>query len=275
MSSTPPPNGLPGLTREPIRTNGTRIRYRDRLSRLGLHFLFVALFAIIGGSLRGFNLLLLLAGLLISVVIVQWRTAHTAIRRVHLSRQPLSGGHVGDDVHIRYRVRNLSRFFPTAFVQIEESLVPVDAIDDDEKWSVFAATGSVAPQQSIETSVQCRFATRGAFQLGPLIASTTFPFALSVSERQTVNSEQTIYVYPSLLTLKRHWQRLLPPRPGGDGDRSTTGTNYQGEFYGLRPWQSGDHVRHIHWRTTARLVSRPYVNSNNAIDIKSVSSSTE
>jgi uncharacterized protein (DUF58 family) len=29
----------------------------------------------------------------------------------------------------------------------------------------------------------------------------------------------------------------------------------EGDYYGLRPWQSGDSTRWIHWRTTAKLAS--------------------
>ena len=32
----------------------------------------------------------------------------------------------------------------------------------------------------------------------------------------------------------------------------------EGDYYGLRPWQSGDSLRWIHWRTTAKL-ARPIV----------------
>ncbi|WP_436714565.1 DUF58 domain-containing protein [Roseiconus lacunae] len=236
-----------------IRAVANRIRYRDRLTRLGLHFLFVALFAIIGGSLRGFNLLLLLAGLLVSVVIVQWRCAHASIRRVSVTRRPIAGGHVGEAIEVGYLVKNRSRFIPAAFVQIEEALVPADGDDDEDQYTIHAAIGTVDSEQTGLTGAECRFQNRGVFRIGPTIASTTFPFALTVSERVVMNSQQSLFVYPRLLTLRGRWQRLLPPRPGGDGDRSTSGTSYQGDFYGLRPWQSGDHIRHIHWRTTARI----------------------
>ncbi|MCC9604059.1 DUF58 domain-containing protein [Stieleria sp. JC731] len=230
-----------------------RVRFRDRLSRLGLHFLFVALFAIIGGSLRGFNLLLLLAGLLISVVIVQWRSAHAAIRRVVVSRKSFPGGHVGSELAVRYQVQNQSSYFPASFIQIEDRLVPYGVSEDDESWTVYCAVGTVAAKSTVETVARCRFANRGVFTLGPVVASTTFPFALTSSERMLADSQQVVYLYPRLLVLRDGWHRLLPPRSGGDGDRSTSGTNYFGSFYGLRPWQSGDHVRHIHWRTTARI----------------------
>ena len=45
------------------------LRFRYQLTRLGLHFVFVAAFTMIGGALRGFNLLLVLAGLLVGAFV--------------------------------------------------------------------------------------------------------------------------------------------------------------------------------------------------------------
>ena len=48
-------------------------RYNNRLTRLGFHFLFLGSFAIFGGAVRGFNLLLVLAAVLIGALLIQWR----------------------------------------------------------------------------------------------------------------------------------------------------------------------------------------------------------
>ena len=46
---------------------------------------------------------------------------------------------------------------------------------------------------------------------------------------------------------------MLPPRRGGEGLRTASQSGNLGDFYGVRKWQSGDNVKHIHWRTTARI----------------------
>jgi uncharacterized protein (DUF58 family) len=240
---------------------------------LGFHFLFVALFAIIGGSLRGFNLLLVLAGLLISVVLVQWRYGRSAIRRSRLTRDAPLGVYAGQTSTIRYRVSNCGRFVPLWLIRIEDiwqldtSILDAPRQDSSgkptatspwehgnhEQGSIVAGVGSVPAGKSQTTSVQCRFSRRGRYRLGPLITSTTFPFSLMQCERMGDRSTQDLFVYPQLLQLRKGWENLLPPRRGGQGNRSTGGTDHDGEFFGLRPWQSGDHLKHIHWRTTARL----------------------
>ncbi|MCA9139978.1 MAG: DUF58 domain-containing protein [Planctomycetales bacterium] len=274
----------------------TKPLYRYRLTRLGFHFLFIALFAIIGGSFRGFNLLLLLAGLLIAVVIVQWRQGRGAIRQIHLHRHDVTGTFAGIPFTIRYEIRNVGRWIPLWSIRVEDHVATEksqqstgrsgrdstaartrvgDRLDAEElsgngeslgkgglsvgndfgnrQIPLVASVGNLPAGQTRTTSIICRFNHRGRYRLGPVVASTTFPFCLMSCEHLTSKSTCDLYVYPRLIELRRGWDALLPPRRGGDGNRSTGGTNHDGEFFGLRPWQSGDHVKHIHWRTTARI----------------------
>lgn len=241
-------------------TRRSKPLHRYRLTRLGFHFLFVALFAIIGGALRGFNLLLVLAGLLVSVVLVQWRQGRGAIRRTRLRRRKLAGTFAGTPMTIHYQVRNVSRWLPIWSIRIEDRVVAkvmpssrTLAPPADHPTAMIASVGNVPAGQTRGTSVICRFADRGQYRLGPVVASTAFPFCLMNCERLAGDSVDRIFVYPRLIELKRGWKEWLPPRRGGDGHRSTGGTNHDGEFFGLRAWQSGDQVKHIHWRTTARI----------------------
>ncbi|HMC10819.1 MAG TPA: DUF58 domain-containing protein, partial [Pirellulaceae bacterium] len=51
---------------------------------------------------------------------------------------------------------------------------------------------------------------------------------------------------------------LLEAEQVGDERRHPQRGMSEGDYYGLRPWQSGDSLRWIHWRTTAKL-ARPMV----------------
>lgn len=250
------------MTRSRSSPHRFRPRYRYRITRLGFHFLFVALFAIIGGSLRGFNLLLVLAGLLIGVIIVQWRQGRAAIRRTRLIRQGVAGTYAGSPMSIRYQVSNVGYWLPIWMLRIDDQLTvepysptdqSVDESDDNGPIPLVGSLGNIPAGQTRSTSIVCRFNHRGRYKIGPTVASTSFPFCLVSCERLSAGSLDQIYVYPRLLDLRRGWETLLPPRRGGDGTRSTGGTNHDGEFFGLRPWQSGDNIKHIHWRTTARI----------------------
>ncbi|MEO1614910.1 MAG: DUF58 domain-containing protein [Planctomycetota bacterium] len=250
----------------------SRVFYRHRLTRLGLHFLFVAVFAVVGGALRGFNLLLILSGLLFAVLIVQWRQGRGCIRRVRLRREPTPPVAVGSTISLAYRVSNVSRWLPIWMLKINDTITPINVPetepdssyerDEGDVWKaapVIGGIGLIPASGTRTTEVECRFASRGEYRLGPVETSTNYPFALMSCERLHVSSASklnqvaSLFVYPEPLKLRRGWQRLLPPRRGGDGVKNAGNAGHNGEFYGVRRWQSGDHIKQIHWRTTARI----------------------
>ncbi|NND98767.1 MAG: DUF58 domain-containing protein, partial [Pirellulaceae bacterium] len=52
---------------------------------------------------------------------------------------------------------------------------------------------------------------------------------------------------------RQNWQRNLSGRQGGAAATARRSGLGEGEFFGLREWQTGDSPKWIHWRTTARL----------------------
>ncbi|MEM6469774.1 MAG: DUF58 domain-containing protein [Planctomycetota bacterium] len=127
-----------------------------------------------------------------------------------------------------------------------------------QQWKpapLIAGVGLIPAESSRTSEVECRFLHRGEYRLGPLEASTAYPFSLMSCDRLAINADldSSVYIYPRPLKLHRGWRRMLPPRRGGDGLRTAGQSGYHGEFYGVRKWQSGDHVKQIHWRTTARI----------------------
>lgn len=241
-----------------------RTRFRYRLTRLGVHFLFIALFAMMGGSLRGFNLLLVLAGLLVGILLIQWRIGRVNIRGARLQRLPLTGSHAGSELTLRYKITNQNRFLPLWMVRIHDQVTAPDQSDafqePDSELStrtpptdVISSVGHVGQSLASRTAAVCCFHDRGCYRVGPLHLSSSFPFSLVQSDQLPDLGADSIYVYPRLLNLRKGWRSLLPPRRGGDGHRSTGGVQQDGDFFGLRRWQSGDQVKQIHWRTTARV----------------------
>jgi uncharacterized protein (DUF58 family) len=58
--------------------------------------------------------------------------------------------------------------------------------------------------------------------------------------------------------LSPEWVQLIESELVGDQRRHPQRGVSEGDYYGLRPWQSGDSMRWVHWRTTAKL-GRPIV----------------
>jgi uncharacterized protein (DUF58 family) len=81
--------------------------------------------------------------------------------------------------------------------------------------------------------------------------STRFPFGLF---RRTIifRDADTLTVYPRLGRLTRAW--TARPREAFDGlpQRQQRHSRSSGDYYGVREWQSGDSLRWIHWRSSAR-----------------------
>jgi uncharacterized protein (DUF58 family) len=225
-------------------------RQRNRLTRLGFHFLFVGTFAMIGGALRGFNLLLVLAGLVVGTLIMHWRWSRRSVEDISVSRRLPGEAFVGKPFRVGYMLQSSSRFFPTWMLRVEDKLLR-EGESDSASSTANCGVGLLSPSQSKLAFVDCTVRRRGVYQFGPIALVSSFPFSL-IAARKTIQSTETLHVYPSLLTLNAHWNRRFASHGGGDATSVRRSGAGGGEFFGLREWQSGDSTRWIHWRTTAR-----------------------
>ena len=98
---------------------------------------------------------------------------------------------------------------------------------------------------------------RGRYEFGPMKISTRFPLGL-VRGQMTLAAPATMIVAPRLGRLLPSWAQMLEAEQVGDERRHPHRGLNEGDYYGLRPWQRGDSLRWVHWRTTAKL-SRPMV----------------
>lgn len=226
-------------------------RRTHRLTRLGFHFLFVGAFAMLGGALRGFNLLLVLAGLLVGALIVQWRWSKRSVESVSVNRRLPPEAFAGKSFRVRFRLHNRSRFMPAWMMRVEDTIQLLSSSGKESTVAV-CGVGVITPSQTVVPYFDCLVTRRGVYRFGPATISTTFPFSLIVS-RQTADAEVELSVYPKLLHLRARWQRNLLSRTGGVTVTARRSGPTEGDFFGLREWQTGDSPKWIHWRTTARL----------------------
>jgi uncharacterized protein (DUF58 family) len=95
------------------------------------------------------------------------------------------------------------------------------------------------------------FPSRGRYQIGPAVMTAISPLGL-VESRIKLDQSEDCYVAPKLGKLNPGWlQRFQSVRAGADQGSRRRGLD-QEQFHALRPWRSGDSMKHIHWRTTAR-----------------------
>jgi uncharacterized protein (DUF58 family) len=101
--------------------------------------------------------------------------------------------------------------------------------------------------QSISFSYQTHADQRGHYSFPPLQLQSRGPFSL-FRTRYALAVAGEILVYPKYFPLKRI--RLLENR--GFTDRHSMRTGSGNEIIGTREYRSGDSLRKIHWRSTAR-----------------------
>jgi uncharacterized protein (DUF58 family) len=110
----------------------------------------------------------------------------------------------------------------------------------------------VRPASTSTSQYKLVFHQRGKYEVGPSTISTRFPLGLGKGSRTLDNAGQ-ITVYPRLGALTPRIQHLFQQEMHGNAQVSRKVGMHEADFYGLRPWSTGDSKRWIHWRTTARL----------------------
>ena len=106
------------------------------------------------------------------------------------------------------------------------------------------------PGQRVRISYQARAPKRGAYQLGPLSIAASDPFGI-FQRWQPLPAAAEAIVYPRPVSISGDLDRAgAEPRGATSGERVRAGESGL-DFYGVREYQPGDDLRHIHWPATA------------------------
>lgn len=211
--------------------------------------MFVGGFSMLGGAIKGLNLLLILSAGLIAALLVQWRWSRRSIDVLSLHRRLPAEAFAGKPFRVRFRLSNRGRTVPVWHLRIDDEIRPSSG---GEGVTASTRVGVLPPRGSRSPTYDCRVSRRGRYRLGPCSVATSFPLAL-MSARVSVETPEELDVYPRLFDLRRGWESRLLTRTEGATTSARRSGPVEGEFFGLREWQSGDHPRLIHWRTTARV----------------------
>lgn len=102
------------------------------------------------------------------------------------------------------------------------------------------------------------FSRRGYQALPRFVIETTFPLGFFRAWSH-VELQQSVLVYPSPAS-----DRVLPQCSAGDQEGDAATSVGQDDFAGLRNYQAGDSLYHVHWKTAAKhhiLQTKQYVGS--------------
>ncbi|MCK9893852.1 DUF58 domain-containing protein, partial [Frankia sp. AgB32] len=147
----------------------------------------------------------------------------------------------GDRVSVRIQLSNVSRS-PSSVLLVE------DTAGASLGGGARFVLGRIEPGGRRDVSYSLRAAARGRYQIGPMAIRLGDPFGLCELSRSFRSLDELI-VAPAI-------ERLPPARSRGSASPNSDQRRRSGligvDETTTRPYRSGDDLRRVHWKTTAR-----------------------
>ncbi len=227
-------------------------RPQIQVGREGWFYLFLVAVVLGVALIKGVNLLLILAGLLLGPVVLSWLSVRSNLRGLRLTRKLPSHVCAGDTLSVGVQLSNSRPRLGCWEVVVEEQIRRLgNGRPSQPPLTPSVFFPYIRAGQRAKATYRGRLLERGSYQFGPLRVSTRFPFGL-LARTMLVENPQTCVVLPRLGRLTRAWQARRREACAG-ADRRGGSPGPEGDFYGVRQWQHGDRMRLIHWRGSARL----------------------
>ncbi|MBN2579535.1 MAG: DUF58 domain-containing protein [Pirellulales bacterium] len=241
------------------------------LCREGFFYLLITALVFAGAMLQGVNLLLVLAGMMLGPLLFSWAAVRLTLRRLEVRRRLPQAVCAGDLLSVSLRLKNARPRFGCWAVTAEEPIErqpentsPGRNPPREKPLRTEVYFPYVPADRELAGSYQGRLFQRGRYRLGPARLTTRFPFGF-FQHAVRLEESDTLYVYPRLGKLTSGWlTRRRPALAGSDRRQHRPGP--EGDFYGVRQWRSGDSLRIVHWRSSARsgkLVVRQFEQPRN------------
>jgi uncharacterized protein (DUF58 family) len=253
-------------------------RSRTTICREGWYFLVITAIVFAGAIAKEINLLLLLSGMMMGLLIFHWQVLFVSLAGMKLKRKAPQALCAGDLLAVSLRLSNTRAHFGSWAIKVEDQIEREPNASNvgrgpawqqsrrnhDKAINTGVLFPYIPPGEERTGGYRGRLVERGRYRLGPLRISSEFPFGL-FNRKLTLHQSETIYVYPRLGQLTRRWLGRHRQALAG-ADRRQRRPGPEGDFYGVREWQSGDSLRLIHWRSSARtgkLVARQFEQPHN------------
>lgn len=225
-----------------------------RLTREGWQFAFMICFIVLGAVLRDVNLLVILAGTLLALMLMQWRVCAKTLYGLHPFRRLPKSIQARKEFEVELEVTNPKRWLGAWLVQVQERIVyaPGASTAKQVSQTVSLLFPLLPPKSCRAQKYRCSVQRRGNYQFLDTEISTRFPLGLMRSFLQSSASASFI-AQPAIGRLLPGWLELFEGKITGVQQRKSRSISDEGEFFGLRAYQPGDSPRWIHWRSSARL----------------------
>jgi uncharacterized protein (DUF58 family) len=211
------------------------IRLRRRAAGLAVG---AALLFLVGTNVQSgwlFVLSSLLLGAVLSGVILPLRM----VRGLTVTRRAPAEGFVGEDVPVDLVLATRGRGFKASITVRDPHVAPA---------TVFVP--SLRPGQTVTASTLRRASRRGVVDGAPVEIASSAPFGVAEARRRIPAGGSTV-IYPRVVPVPS-LAFLGSPRAAGEQAVRTAARGSGQDFHGVREYQRGDSLRHVHWPSTAR-----------------------
>lgn len=164
------------------------------------------------------------------------------LRGIECKREYTDRAFLGERIPVKLHLRN-KNLLPVSWLRIHESL-PIQL----KSPNFFNHVLSLLPKEKAVLSYELDCRRRGYYPLGPLVLSSGDLFGIHTRDTELPTSE-FITVYPQIVPLAK--LDLPAQTPFGSIPAKQRIFEDPARMIGVRDYQSGDSIRHIHWKTTA------------------------
>ncbi|RIK11442.1 MAG: hypothetical protein DCC49_00635 [Acidobacteria bacterium] len=223
---------------EPAHSRTGRSVARTHPTKAGIVALAYGGFFFLIGSNVASGWILLISALCFALPLLSFLRSFAGVRGVEVSRAPVSRGQVGTEMRYELSIRARRAGLSQLVVRDRCTSARPVVLYSLAKGETALATVTALPVQ------------RGWFEDPPLIVECAAPLGLWSTRRQ-VPCTGSVEIAPAMPPIRVPWHMggndplaeglTEPPRRGAGLD-----------FMGLREYQPGDPVRHIHWPSSAR-----------------------
>lgn len=232
---------------------------RNALTREGLVFVVLLGFVAVCAILRNVNMLVVVSGMMFAPLLLCWRLSRHAVRHIIVERVVPNRAHAGQPTNIQWTATNTSRL--TAFnLRLRDTIQQTFSRNGREritrKRRDLISEGTVQFEKipaadTAYSSYRVRFTERGVYRLGPAYLACQFPLPLVRCWFLTRQISE-LHVGPRLVKFPAKWEQIVFSLATGMESQSRHRGPQEEEFFAIRKWRSGDNMRKIHWRSTAK-----------------------
>ncbi len=184
-----------------------------------------------------------------------------ALKSVHSTRRFPARAYFGEKVNVELQVSNRGRL-PIPWLVLRESLPTALHVPNFEQQVVSLAGGE---RTTLHYTLDCR--RRGCYKLGPLLMRSGDFFHLA-PDRQREAPEEVFIVYPRIVPLPQ--LRVPSQIPFGALPTQSHFFEDPTRFFGVRDYQSGDSLRRVSWKSSARMAHLQVKHFQPAVSLRSV-----